>query len=300
MSMEKWKWDQSSILDTNTFLPSPLTTATTSPSSTSILLSSSQQNQQQQQQIQQQHHHRQIQQQQNQQFSINLLSIDPTSTSYSLSTATNNIDYMSSSDDDDHDGTNKGEKSKRRPNIREHSKAQREKRKAIVADMENSAKSLTTQLNDMENLLRTNLEHIAFKRSYFHETISSFLSAWSSGDDRIETWQTLVDRQFTEMALPLTTTRYYPPGQIINGRRVLRGLNQVIADASSIALLCSSIVSKGSLPICSFTFSVEVPLHNFLVDNDVAFGSFKLFTKSVLLSGGLHEINISGNITFFF
>jgi hypothetical protein len=201
------------------------------------------------------------------------------------------FDDFSSSDEE---GMARGDKSKRRSNVREHSKAQREKRKAVVMDMEGTAKMLTTQLNDMESLLRSNLEHISFKRSYFHETISAFLSAWCGGDDRIETWQSLVDRQFSEMALPLTSTRYYPPGQIVGGRRILRGLNQVIADASSFSLLCSAITSRGNVPISSFTFSAEVSLKNFVVDVDTAFGSFRIFTKSAVLSGGVQEINLKG------
>jgi hypothetical protein len=230
-------------------------------------------------------------------------SLDPTSfTSYTPLTyhldnnhshRTSHLDNNTSSDDDD-DNEAKGNKSQRRSNVREHSKAQREKRKAVVLDLEAAAKALTTELNDMEAHLRSNLEHGAFKRTYFHETISAFLSAWSSGDDRIETWQSLVDRQFSEMALPLTTTRYYPPGQIVAGRRVLKGLNQVIADASSFALLCSSITSRGNVPISSFTFSAEVPLKSFLVEVDTAFGAFRLFTKSAVLSGGKQEISIRG------
>lgn len=202
-----------------------------------------------------------------------------------------NEDDDSSSDDE---AGAKGDKTRRRSNVREHSKAQREKRKAVVMDMESTAKVLTHQLNEMESLLRSNLEHIAFKRSYFHETVSAFLSAWSSGDDRVETWQCLADRQFSEMILPLTLTRYYPPGQIVGGRRVLRGLNQVIADASSFSLLCSSITSKGNVPISSFTFSTEVFFKQFLVDADTAFGSFRIFTKSAVLSGGRQEINLKG------
>lgn len=212
-------------------------------------------------------------------------------TSFTLPSIMPNFDDLSSSDDED---GGKGDKTKRRSNVREHSKAQREKRKAVVMDLESTARTLTHQLNEMESLLRSNLEHIAFKRNYFHETVAAFLSAWSSGDDRVETWQSLADRHFTEMILPLTTTRYYPPGQIIGGRRVLRGLNQVIADASSFSLLCSSITSRGNVPISSFTFSTEVSLKNFLVDTDIAFGSFRLFTKSAVLSGGKQEINLKG------
>jgi hypothetical protein len=222
-----------------------------------------------------------------QEKSIDTASAYPSSFQNSFET----LDDLDSSDEEE---AARGDKSKRRSNVREHSKAQREKRKAVVMDMEGSAKMLTTQLNDMESLLRSNLEHIAFKRSYFHETISAFLSAWCGGDDRIETWQALVDRQFREMTLPLTTTRYYPPGQILGGRRILRELNQIIADASSFSLLCSAITSRGNVPISSFTFSSEVPLKDFLVDTDVAFGSFRVYTKSAVLSGGVQEINVKG------
>jgi hypothetical protein len=227
--------------------------------------------------------------------SSSVKSIDPTAFSSTAEHRSQHRPNDNSSDDDedDDDGT-KGNRSQRRSNVREHSKAQREKRKAVVIDLETAAKSLTTELNDMETQLRSNLEHSAFKKTYFHDTILAFLSAWSSGDDRIETWQSLVDRQFSEMALPLTTTRYYPPGQIVSGRRILRGLNQVIADASSFALLCSSITSRGNVPISSFTFSAEVPAKSFLVEVDTAFGAFRIFTKSAVLSGGRQEISIRG------
>mmetsp|Transcript_4088 Transcript_4088/g.6336 ORF Transcript_4088/g.6336 Transcript_4088/m.6336 type:complete len:927 (+) Transcript_4088:144-2924(+) len=193
-------------------------------------------------------------------------------------------------DDDDDDC----KKSRKRPNVREHSKAQREKRKAIIQDLETNAKALTAELNESDKVFKNTLEQVGFKRKYFYDMLKNFLTLWITGDGNEDSWQALVDIQCIELALPITTSRFSPPGQIINGRRYIKGLQQIMADSSSIALMCTAISNLGRLPICQLSLEVDIPYSNFFIEGDTAFADVNICSRNAVICGGSSEMHIDG------
>jgi hypothetical protein len=200
------------------------------------------------------------------------------------------LDDPSSGDDDD--------KGKRRPNIREHSKAQREKKKAFITELETSAMTLTEQLNSSTLHFRSQLDKANFRHKYCFETLKTFLTLWISGESRLEPWQSLVDVRVIEMVLPMTRSRFTPPGQCIGNRRSLRGLTKITADSISIAHICSTISNLGLIPICVFTLTMDLTHVDFYLEGDVAFCPFLIVSNTAILCGGEHEIRVKG-ISFF-
>lgn len=183
---------------------------------------------------------------------------------------------------------------KKRPNVREHSKAQREKRKATINGLEDKAKRYSAELTENSRIFRETLEKYAFRRKYCYETLNNFLGMWIRGEESEEAWQVVVDVQSIEMSLPFTTTRFRPPGQVVNSRRVLKGVTEIIADAISLSVMCIAISNLGLVPFCKFQLNIELPLNNFLLEEDVAMADINIYSKNATVCGGKYEIHVDG------
>ena len=204
--------------------------------------------------------------------------------------------------DDNNDSSSEGEDEhpqvvQKRPSVREHSKAQREARKAFIKDLEEKASSYSAELTENGHMFREVLEKYAFRRKYCYETLCNFLDMWIHGEQNVEAWQVVVD-QSIEMSIPCTTTRFRPPGQIVNCRRVMKGVSEIIADAISISVMCLIISNHGLVPISKFQLHVDVPLTNFIVEDDAAMADFNIYSKNATLCGGKYEIHLNGNYSF--
>lgn len=182
---------------------------------------------------------------------------------------------------------------KKRPNVREHSKAQREKRKAAIKSLEEKAALYSAELTESNRQFRENLEKYAFRRKYSYETVCNFANMWIRGEQSMETWQVVVE-QSIEMTIPFTTTRFRPPGQSLNGRRVLKGVTDIIGDATSLAVMCVSISNQGRVPMCKFQLQVDIPQPNFVIEDEVAMANISIFSKNATLCGGKYEIHVHG------
>lgn len=182
---------------------------------------------------------------------------------------------------------------KKRPSVREHSKAQREKRAAAIKALEVKASEYSTELTETNRIFRENLEKYAFRRKYSYETVCTFADMWIRGEQSVETWQVVLE-QSIEMTIPFTTSRFRPPGQSLNGRRVLKGVSDIIADAMSLSVVCVSISNRSQVPLCKFQLRVDIPLTTFMMDEDVAMASMSIFSRNATLCGGLCEIHIDG------
>jgi hypothetical protein len=183
---------------------------------------------------------------------------------------------------------------KKRPNVREHSKAQREKRKATINGLEDKAKRYSTELAENSRVFRETLEKYVFRRKYCHETLNNFLTMWIRGEESEEAWQVVVDVHVIEMSLPFTTTRFRPPGQVVNSRRVLKGVTEIIADAASLSVMCITISNLGLVPFCKFQLHIEIPVANFFLEEDVAMADMNIYSKNAAVCGGKYEIHVDG------
>jgi len=84
--------------------------------------------------------------------------------------------------DNDEEVENTSEKPKKgassRPNVREHSKAQREKRKGNITGLEQQARELTVDLNNMNCQFIASLESCRARRHQQHRMAEAFLKLW--------------------------------------------------------------------------------------------------------------------------
>ena len=145
-------------------------------------------------------------------------------------------DEDSDNDHSDTDTSTKVDSSvKKRPTIREHSKAQREKRKTMLEELERDAAVVTKQkeekdaqyqvvFNSIENKRKIYLRNIAlFLQSWFGAAISDSISVIENSDpDEIysphdpldenkSSWVRVVDIDTAVVTMPLTMAFWVPP-----------------------------------------------------------------------------------------
>ena len=259
------------------------------------------------------------------------------------------------------DGTmgGKSRKSSSRPNVREHSKAQREKRKGNISGLERQAHELTADLNSMNSQFISALEVCRSRRNEQHRVIVSFLKLWINDErsnvdarsgsggsfmgqqpircnmshgERLAKWAAFFADGFApdntgglpldlsvSMILPCTFSRFSPPmsansycskaeessfrysfyGKYGGTRtpRILSTLDQIVADSTSLAVMCQNISEFGSVQICQFMMGIDVPLEDFISEELVAVAPFYLYSKNATMCGGTFEIDLKGEYT---
>ena len=291
----------------------------------------------------------------------------------------NNLD--SGDDENDYDdgdgdgGTGNNRKgSSARPNVREHSKAQREKRKGNISGLEQQARELTVDLNNMNCQFIAALESCRSRRQQQHRFVESLLKLWvgdeSSGNNGNDTnrnpsvnnrgyearqakWAELFNSSgypvYVEgvegknrsgtvnlgspitMILPNTISRFSPPmsqrsystgvplasnsnvnenpqpvqisftvdHQYSTGTKASRHLMSIadiIADSTSLAVMCQNISEFGPVQICHFMLGIDVPLDGFISEDLIAIAPFYLYSKNATMCGGKFEIDIKGSL----
>ena len=308
----------------------------------------------------------------------------------------NNSDNEEEDDDDDDEGEGEGllkskntkesKDSSSRPNVREHSKAQREKRKGNICGLEQQARELTNDLNNMNCKFIAALETCRGRRQRQHHMIVTFLKLWIHDDNdggndvsnivpkgtsigfaaRQSQWAALFSKpenmlrsrsgsgggqsqvtadiasslqQPISMMLPGTFSRFAPPmnassyqsssssapsqqtvsqsdlesptsssagrvhlsfnpqeaGAGTKSRRVLSSLSHIIADSTSLAVMCQNISAFGPVQICHFMLGIDVPMEDFVSEDLIAVAPFYIYSKNATMCGGKFEIDLKGS-----
>jgi hypothetical protein len=302
------------------------------------------------------------------------------------SNSDNEGDDHNENNDDGNDSKGKKGGSSVRPNVREHSKAQREKRKGNISGLEKQAKELTDDLNDMNCQFISALETCRAQRQRQHRVIVSFLKLWmndqsantdSGGNGessvladissqpigniigfeaRQAKWAALFSNptgllnsrptfgganrcsagadvacppcHSVSMRLPCTFSRFAPPmtssayatsssspsssssssskelkhisfdpeesGTGTKASRTLSSLEHIIADSTSLAVMCQNISEFGPVQICHFMLGIDVPMEDFISKDLIAIAPFYIYSKNATMCGGKFEIDLKG------
>lgn len=230
---------------------------------------------------------------------------DPTSSADSinvltsiLSSGVQGFEALMNPDVDFHIGSTKAAPAqrKKRANVREHSKAQREKKKVLVNELETTARRISFELNNLNKTIEVTMNAYIGSRFKRYQMVSSLLNVWISSSTNQGTEQLLssICCPNVIVSIPITTSRYIPPGQVyLNDRRYLLGVSQILSDAASIAIMCTSITRLGLSRLCRFVLDARVNPDSFFVDLVQSFGTFKIFCKNGKITSG-REINVEG------
>jgi hypothetical protein len=123
---------------------------------------------------------------------------------------------------------------------REHAKNTRMRKKSYIESLKDQVKEMSESREQLDQTRRMALLNKANLVDSRKKVISDFLICRTYGELDPIIWSKLLDKNF-EMALPVTPYRSFPPTEVSEGRRILRGIPAIIADTASLAVLFKTV-----------------------------------------------------------
>jgi hypothetical protein len=129
---------------------------------------------------------------------------------------------------------------------REHAKYTRLRKKAYVGKLKDLYDDLKTSADIEESERSAYGEKVIQQQLSRKDVLRRFLSLRETNCRDRALWAAILDENFV-LTLPITPFRSFPRSDIQGGSRMVRGIDAVMADTSSMALLAESI-GLGSVP----------------------------------------------------
>jgi len=123
---------------------------------------------------------------------------------------------------------------------REHAKNTRLRKKAYVVKLKNLVDELTVQRQNEELEHRSLGMRINETQMIRKNVVRLLLSYRSTNMRDREKWAVILDESF-QLTLPITPYRSFPKHNIVNSSHVVTGIDAVIADTASLALMAQSV-----------------------------------------------------------
>lgn len=123
---------------------------------------------------------------------------------------------------------------------REHAKNTRLRKKAYVVKLKELVDQMTAQKNAEETERRSYGMRIHETQTIRKNVVRLLLSYRSTNMRDREKWANILDEAF-EMTLPITPYRSFPKHNIVNSSHIVTGIDAVIADSASLALMAQGV-----------------------------------------------------------
>lgn len=183
---------------------------------------------------------------------------------------------------------------------REHARNTRRRKKVFVAKLREMVEVLTQQKNT-EKKDRLNLgKRIYDTQQHRKSILKLFLSYRANNVQDRRYWQSICDESIT-LVLPITPYRYYKKSEVDGGQRIVVGIDSLIIDTASVALMVESIglgnpswiecLKRGQG--CKMSFLVNDD--SMITSSDSVSCSYCLLCEGQHLVG-VHNINMRGII----
>ncbi len=123
---------------------------------------------------------------------------------------------------------------------REHAKNTRMRKKTYIESLKDEVKNLSESRETLENDRRTKLGSRAVLVEAWKKAVSDFLVYRTYGELNPEVWQDLITEDFV-LTLPITPYRSFPPSEVCEGSRIVKGVEGVVRDTASVAVMLKSL-----------------------------------------------------------
>jgi PAS domain S-box-containing protein len=123
---------------------------------------------------------------------------------------------------------------------REHAKNTRMRKKTYIESLKEKVTELSEVRESLDQQRRKELQYRANIMDARKKSINDFLVCRTYGELNPVIWSRFLDKNF-EMYLPVTPYRSFPPSEVHEGRRAVRGIPAIVADTASLAVLFKSI-----------------------------------------------------------
>jgi len=128
---------------------------------------------------------------------------------------------------------------------REHARSTRLRKKAYVSKLKDLVEGLHAERTEEVRQRRVVIQHLAETQDVRRNVVRSFLRFHSSYETDKRKWMTLLEDGFW-LKQPVTPYRCFRRSEIKNESRITRGVEGMIADASSIAVMIEGVGSRSA------------------------------------------------------
>jgi hypothetical protein len=158
--------------------------------------------------------------------------------------------------------------------------------------------SLTHEQEQLDSDRRIILSRMAEQMTVRKQVLQTMLQFRAQGETDVNRWRTILDESIV-MILPITPYRSFPPIEVNNNQRRIVGIESVIADTASLAMMVQCITSNAFTNKKDYDGKAKVMVQYVLNSNDIVINDDRLMSKLMLQSlnavelGARHEIRIA-------
>jgi hypothetical protein len=195
-------------------------------------------------------------------------------------------------DDDDDDDEEDGSVAqlKIRAKNREHAKNTRIRKKNYIETLKEHVRLLSEEREQIDRDRRVALSRVAEQTAVRKSVLQTFFRYRASAEMSRSKWATILDESVS-LILPLTPYRSFPPSEVLNGQRIVSGIDAIITDTASLGVLVQSIGK-------SHTDTVKVNFHcgdeDIAITGDYLICRWVMWTENAVDCGAMHECNKHG------
>jgi len=128
---------------------------------------------------------------------------------------------------------------------REHARSTRLRKKAYVSKLKELVEGLHAERTEEVRQRRVAIQHLAETQDVRRAVVRSFMRFHSSYESDKRKWMTLLEDGFW-LKQPVTPYRCFRRSEIKSGSRITRGVEGMIADAASIAVMIEGVGSRSA------------------------------------------------------
>mmetsp|Transcript_11433 Transcript_11433/g.15740 ORF Transcript_11433/g.15740 Transcript_11433/m.15740 type:complete len:896 (+) Transcript_11433:59-2746(+) len=204
----------------------------------------------------------------------------------------------SSFDEDENDmskrkfSSKKGDIQNAREKNREHAKNTRMRKKNYIESLKESIKMLTDERDKNDQERKNTLSKLADQTLLRKKVLQTMFYFRSTAETDPVKWASILEESFV-LIMPITPYRSFPPSEVIEGQRHIKGISGVILDTASFILMIQSIATTHD---DDETISVQYysgPNESVMADN-VFMCKWHMTTMNAVRKGSRYEITKNG------
>ena len=153
------------------------------------------------------------------------------------------VDHLNSSGDES--GTGRSEaalaaEQKFKDKNREHARNTRSRKKQYIEALKQAFQELSAEREQLNRERNETVAKLAEQAAARKQALRSMFYYRATGELSREKWEAILEEDF-HMVLPVTPYRSFPPDEVVNGQRLINGIDAMILDNASLAVMVQSI-----------------------------------------------------------
>lgn len=128
---------------------------------------------------------------------------------------------------------------------REHAKNTRMRKKNYIQALKESIRVLIEEREKKDEARKSELRKYAEKVSIQKKMLQALFYFRSVDEKNAERWRSVVDDSFT-MVMPITPYRSFPPAEVVDGQRHIKGVDGLMLDSASFNCMLQCIAPPQS------------------------------------------------------